>query len=605
MPKLIAAVQAGDIDQVKKIVEELELVNANFIDEKDRLGMTSLMWACAAGRIDIAAYLLEHKANVNMQADGAINGDFITGKGKTALMFACGHGSIELVRLLLDYKADASIIHAVSNFSALTIAVDSRNLAVVKLLVESSSSIDVNMKSYAFYHASISGYIEVMQYLQAQGAQINAIFGTESALISVAKCGSLDLVASLLDMGAEVNIRAMYNIRPLLVALQNGRADVAKLLLGRGALDHSDSTCSSLMLAARNGNLSIVRLLLTKKSLSSHYINLRNEDGQSALMFALHNGHEEVVRFLLNCGASIKYIDNLGRGAVMFAVQSGNIELVKLVINQECEINLVDRYRNSPIMLAVSKDQIEITKLLIGCGACLRYVDIVMRYNKLSDEIVKLVEATFCLDNFLNINNLSLKTPELEGGEDHSEFLLECAEMIVSRIIYRLTKTTMATNTVALEEYLTKYIDHITPESFAQIQEAIIVYKLAEVLYTGASFTEPLPILSEAMIERICKCFEIRIEIDNLENFDLMRKVVSREVWPKSLAQKIIDIIEARDVVYSETDDEDWPGYSGEIEGSIIASVITSLHRTSMELSQLSSEPDSIIAIVGEVDSMV
>ena len=518
MPKLIAAVQAGDIDQVKKIVEELESLQVS-IDEKDRSGMTALMWACVAGRVDIADYLLQHKASVNIQADSVIDFTLIAGGGKTALMFACSIGSIELVNLLLSYKADASISNA-AGLSALTTAADNGKLEVVKLLVELSPSIDVSIKSYALYRASIVDHLEVMQYLHEQGAEVNAVYGMESALLSAAKCGSLDLVKLLLGMGGKV--RAMYNFRPLLVALQNG--------------------------------------------------------------------HEEVVHFLLEYGASVHDRDNAGRGALMFAVQGGNIELVKLVINQECEINLVDRYGNSPLMLAVAKDQIEIAKLLMGCGASMRNVDIVMEHNKLSAKMLKLVDVAFEIDDILD-----------DGHLNDGKFYPEYAEVVVNMVIYRLTKATMNSNIAALEEYLTKYLAHIAPESFAQIQEAIIVYKLAEALYKGGSAPESLPILSDEMIKKICKCFDMRIEMNSWEKqkFALMREGVSREGWPDVLAQKIMAIIAVRDVADSETDDEDWPGYTG-----AMVSAITSLHSTSEELNKLSSESEDM-DLVGEVDSPV
>jgi len=91
--ELILAIQRGDIDQVRELVETApELVNC------DSLGDLPLVEACYsrnANNIDIARLLLEHGADVDMCDE----------QGCTALRWASAHRNRELVDLLFAYNA--------------------------------------------------------------------------------------------------------------------------------------------------------------------------------------------------------------------------------------------------------------------------------------------------------------------------------------------------------------------------------------------------------------------------------------------------------------------------------------------------------------------
>jgi ankyrin repeat protein len=93
------------------------------------------------------------------------------------------------------------------------------------------------------------------------------------SLVTAAHDGKLDVVISLLDNGADANALAIYGdadsekqlCSPLYISCQEGRTEVTRKLLERGAdtgLDVGDRDGLPLVIAARQGHIDIVKALL-------------------------------------------------------------------------------------------------------------------------------------------------------------------------------------------------------------------------------------------------------------------------------------------------------------------------------------------------------
>jgi hypothetical protein len=79
-----------------------------------------------------------------------------------------------------------------------------------------------------------------------------------------------------------------------------------------------------LLANARDGNLSIVRVLINKHRVSP---NIFDQNGQTPLMLSAERGHAEIVRFLLEKGADPKAKDSQGRTAFDLANDAGHTEI--------------------------------------------------------------------------------------------------------------------------------------------------------------------------------------------------------------------------------------------------------------------------------------
>ena len=120
-----------------------------------------------------------------------------------------------------------------------------------------------------------------------------------TALQRAAMAGDTAQIAALLQRGANLEAsspKVYQGATPLVIALEFGQAEAAKLLLTRGAATTGSVGRSALELAARDGLDPIVDLLLARKVAVS---------GSRALHAAAKYGHATTIRRLVVAGAKV------------------------------------------------------------------------------------------------------------------------------------------------------------------------------------------------------------------------------------------------------------------------------------------------------------
>lgn len=156
-------------------------------NEKDGMGFTLLIRACAEGNLDLIKSLIEQGADIE-----AKNND-----GRTALMWACENGAIEVVSFLIRKGAN---INEKDNqgLTALCAAAQNGHFPIVKLLVENGANIriKVNETVLAIAEAQKGGYEQIAQYL-AEKLESTPVSGncdlhkTTKAIAYCKDCGNL------------------------------------------------------------------------------------------------------------------------------------------------------------------------------------------------------------------------------------------------------------------------------------------------------------------------------------------------------------------------------------------------------------------------------
>ena len=154
-----------------------------------------------------------------------------------------------------------------------------------------------------------------------------------------------------------------------LKAAENGRVGPVRLWLNDGGKANTifdvegeggggKIPCTLLMIAARNGHVQIVELLLKRGA----DINLQTSLGSSALNTAAYGGRERMVEMLLQHGAEIGT-------ALTAAAHGGKERVVDLLLRRGAEIDLQDKDGESALVLAACFNRPAVVRRLLRAGA--------------------------------------------------------------------------------------------------------------------------------------------------------------------------------------------------------------------------------------------
>ena len=180
---------------------------------------------------------------------------------------------------------------------------------------------------------------EMVNLLLEYKANPNAIchnpkqgFNKTPALMFPAANGSVDILISLLDAGADRDARDGTGLTPLMSAAFMGHEKIVEALLGRGAeIEQKDeSGYTALMFAANAGRLEAAGVLLKNKAA----VNTKDKDGSTPIMFATQHGFSEVVKLLLSHGADPTIKGRHGLSAIDFAKLNNQSEVLRIFKNR-------------------------------------------------------------------------------------------------------------------------------------------------------------------------------------------------------------------------------------------------------------------------------
>lgn len=152
----------------------------------------------------------------------------------------------------------------------------------------------------ALISAANSGNIDVVKFLLHLGANVNISNNNGwTPLHGAAICGNMEIVQLLLNRGANVNVQDSRGRTPLYWAAQNGHIGIVQLLLQAGANVNNTrdqcNGCTPLHVAMYGGRIEIVQMLLQAGAI----IEIQNDEGYRPLHVAVYRGHLEIVRFLV------------------------------------------------------------------------------------------------------------------------------------------------------------------------------------------------------------------------------------------------------------------------------------------------------------------
>jgi ankyrin repeat protein len=280
--RLVESVKAKDDTTAKSLLQEKVDVNVTQPD-----GATALAWAAYWDAQEIAGLLISAGADVDLGNDYGI----------TPLMLACNNGSSEMVRKLLDARANPNA---------------AQWMGVTPLMM-----------------CSRSGNTESVRMLLTGGADVNASESRRghTALMWAASGQHLEVARLLTEYGANSNVQTRmpddYEPRQFITYGTTRRDPTRTDVIGEDdkhpAPTSSRGGFSALMFAAREGDLDMVRLLVSAVA----DVNVYSFEYGNALLVAAANSHEDVALYLTENGSDPNVTDRWGLTPLHYALQDG------------------------------------------------------------------------------------------------------------------------------------------------------------------------------------------------------------------------------------------------------------------------------------------
>lgn len=214
----IYIVRQGSLNCIKELIKLG--IDKNF---KNDYGQTLLIRAAMENKIDIAKYLLEIGADIEVSDQS----------GKDALFWSIEEKNFAFVSLML--ANGCNINKQYNGITPLILMVDQQNSDAVKYLLKNKADTEKQTKS-------------------VQTAIFYAVY---------LRNGNIDIVKNLLENSANINKQDKNGDTPLMLAAQNNFVDIVKLLIKKGANINSKSKDgqTAILLAQAKGHSQVINVL--------------------------------------------------------------------------------------------------------------------------------------------------------------------------------------------------------------------------------------------------------------------------------------------------------------------------------------------------------
>ncbi len=203
--------------------------------------------------------------------------------------------------------------------------------------------------------------------LLAAGADVNEKAHGNYPLNIAAVYGPADMVAVLLDAGADIEKPGRDGLHPLHNAVAMGHKDVVALLLQKGvvvgAKDKKGRTSLNYFAATAGSDIEIARMLLA----AGADPDIEDVDRWTALNYvARYTGNVELGKLLIAAHADVNHRKDNGESPVGTATFHMHYEFAKLLIAAGADVNLADKDGKTPLSYL---SDVAMRQLLIEAGA--------------------------------------------------------------------------------------------------------------------------------------------------------------------------------------------------------------------------------------------
>jgi len=194
-----------------------------------------------------------------------------------------------------------------------------------------------------------------------------------TSLLSAAARGDGAEINRLAASGTNLDVRDDYGRTPLHVATFAKQREAIAVLAKAGAdlnaqeRDRYDAVTIASVADDPETLRLLIKLGASAKRITSRY-------NGTALIAAAHLGHDEVTRILIEAGAPLDHVNNLGWTALIESIVLGNggprhTETLRLLVQAGANLNLADRRGETPLALARARRYQAMVVILEKAGA--------------------------------------------------------------------------------------------------------------------------------------------------------------------------------------------------------------------------------------------
>mmetsp|Transcript_23420 Transcript_23420/g.37704 ORF Transcript_23420/g.37704 Transcript_23420/m.37704 type:complete len:541 (+) Transcript_23420:1-1623(+) len=223
----------------------------------------------------------------------------------------------------------------------------------------------------ALYFSCREGHVELAKHLISKGCQVDRMAANGATPLFVAtQSKRTEIMRSLIEAGADV--KRKQNVSYAFLAAQNGQLESLNLLLDHGADPAAPSMngFSCLYIAAQNGHAGVVKRLLEIPDMKSA-VNEGMPARQMATpaLIAAQMNHMDVLKVLVESGANIKQPMTEGTTPIKVAAAQGDPEVLQFLIDNGADVNSPNKDGYTALMAAAVKGNVRAVELLLRNGA--------------------------------------------------------------------------------------------------------------------------------------------------------------------------------------------------------------------------------------------
>jgi len=382
---LIIACKSASVDIVRLLLDSFG------ISKEDK--NSSLLLSCKKNHIELVKILLGHGADVNAT-------DI---KNKTPLIIACENNNLELVRILLEAKANIEKKDELGN-SSLIAAVHNMNLTMMEELLKHGANVNIfdDKRRNSLIWACLKKNRDMVQFLLQYPININyKCFNGNTPLIITCFTDQLDVAQDLLSQPSiQINETNNRKNTALITAAECGNLQIVQdLVLKKASLNLKNKFGNTALMAAiEKDNVDVAEFLLNQKV----DITVKNKNGETALFIACRRNHQKLIEQLIEQGADLNGKNSNLKSVLMQACENRNMPLIEYLIQHQADVNKTYGMWNETAFMASCKcDDIAIMKLLLNYNID---VNLTSWYGK--NSLMYLCENGLCEQAELIINQI-------------------------------------------------------------------------------------------------------------------------------------------------------------------------------------------------------